>query len=81
MFAYGQTGSGKTHTISGLVERLAKDLWPRPGLTVTLTCIELLGSTASDLLAEQPGARVEILEDKFGQVRITDYIHFHIGCR
>ena len=77
MFAYGQTGSGKTHTISGLVERLAKELWHRPGLTVSLTCIELLGSNASDLLAEQPGARLEILEDKFGQVRITDYMHFY----
>jgi len=34
MLAYGQTGSGKTHTIGGVLERIAEDLFQRQKLSM-----------------------------------------------
>jgi len=31
LLAYGQTGSGKTHTVTGLLEFIARDLFERQG--------------------------------------------------
>jgi hypothetical protein len=39
MLAYGQTGSGKTHTIGGILERIAQDLFIRQKLSNTMVII------------------------------------------
>jgi len=71
IFAYGQTGSGKTFTISGILDKLAVDLFDKKkdALKLNISYIQLLGNAASDLLNDH--AKVNILEDKFGKVNIV----------
>ena len=75
IFAYGQTGSGKTFTISGILDKLAVDLFNRKdgkednGLKLHLSYIQLLGNVATDLLDDN--TKVDILEDKFGKANIV----------
>eukprot|EP00092_Neocalanus_flemingeri_P034043 GFUD01037022.1.p1 GENE.GFUD01037022.1~~GFUD01037022.1.p1 ORF type:complete len:627 (+),score=181.38 GFUD01037022.1:64-1944(+) len=75
IFAYGQTGSGKTFTISGLIDKMAVDLFDKKdddskdGIKLHISYIQLLGNAASDLLNDN--MKVDILEDKFGKVKIV----------
>ena len=72
MFAYGQTGSGKTHTVVGLMDRLAGDLFTDSSadLQLHVSFIQLLGNTATDLLGDTSGS-VGIMEDKFGKITMV----------
>ena len=71
LFTYGQTGSGKTFTVTGIMRRLAQDLFSpdTEHLNIHVSYIQLLGNKATDLLADN--AEVDIMEDKFGKVNIT----------
>ena len=69
LLTYGQTGSGKTFTVTGLIRRLAGDIFSAENIGLHLSYIQLLGSRATDLLADNK--EVEIMEDKFGKVNIV----------
>ncbi|KAH7105093.1 P-loop containing nucleoside triphosphate hydrolase protein [Auriculariales sp. MPI-PUGE-AT-0066] len=97
ILAYGQTSSGKTFSISGLEERLSRDLFSladsvskklieahkdtksAPVFDIEVNFLELLGKVANDLAIDpadgndeegQPARpRVDIIEDRLGQVR------------
>ena len=73
MFAYGQTGSGKTHTVMGIIEMLAEDIFTKKeGHTrLHLTFTQLLGNTMTDLLAEEGEETVSVMEDKFGKINMV----------
>ena len=70
VLAYGQTGSGKTHTIAGLHELVARDVFRAlaseayrgRGLRVCVSMLEIHGGRCADLLHGR--ARVAILEDE-----------------
>ena len=72
MFAYGQTGSGKTHTVVGVMDRLAGDLFTDTSadLQLHVSFIQLLGNAATDLLGDTSGS-VGIMEDKFGKITMV----------
>ena len=72
MFAYGQTGSGKTHTVVGVMDRLAGDLFTDSSADQQLhvSFIQLLGNAATDLLGDTSGS-VGIMEDKFGKITMV----------
>lgn len=62
MFMFGQTGSGKTHTMSGIQENAARDLFAgadgeEPWLSVQY--VELRGNRSFDLLAPGVGKKNE----------------------
>ena len=73
-FAYGQTGSGKTHTMSGLQQLAARDIFKMMqskffksrGMVVRVSFFELYGGRCLDLLHDR--AKVAIREDGAGQV-------------
>jgi len=57
LFMFGQTGSGKTHTMSGIEELAARDLFEGASLDrpwLTLQFVELRGNHCFDLLAPGP---------------------------
>ncbi|KAG9395194.1 Kinesin motor domain [Carpediemonas membranifera] len=58
IFAYGQTGSGKTFTISGILGAAVADMF-RHSSSVTVSAIEMLGKTITDV---HTGAPVSICE-------------------
>ncbi|GMH45277.1 hypothetical protein BSKO_13234 [Bryopsis sp. KO-2023] len=71
LFAYGQTGSGKTYTVAGLVELAAGDLFvDAQGLEIGVSVVEILGSDIRELMGEDVGAPVQLLEDQFGRVQL-----------
>ena len=74
IFAYGQTASGKTFTISGILKRLCQDLVTKKPehLELFLSIFEILGNDTTDLLSSEKGQKIDILEDKFGQVNIKN---------
>jgi hypothetical protein len=56
MLAYGQTGSGKTFTISGILDRIAFDLFRErdpDAVLVFVSLFELLGSQVGYFLFEK----------------------------
>eukprot|EP00727_Mastigamoeba_balamuthi_P013656 m51a1_g8913 hypothetical protein (496) ;mRNA; f:783653-785198 len=67
--AFGQTGSGKTHTVSGVVDALARELYAArsPSQAVSCAYVQLLGDAVSDL---RTGDAVQILEDRFGAINL-----------
>eukprot|EP01012_Entosiphon_sulcatum_P022324 TRINITY_DN2725_c0_g1_i1.p1 TRINITY_DN2725_c0_g1~~TRINITY_DN2725_c0_g1_i1.p1 ORF type:complete len:554 (-),score=70.45 TRINITY_DN2725_c0_g1_i1:187-1848(-) len=71
-FMYGQTGSGKTHSMTGIYERVARDLFSQVviggGLTVTVSCFELFGKTCFDLLNQRTS--VVLREDAQGTLHV-----------
>ena len=74
MFVYGQTGSGKTYTVTGVIERLAEDLFIKKAehIKVHLTFVQLLGNNMTDLLAaEDSEVSVSVMEDKFGKIQMV----------
>merc|ERR1712137_69770 len=57
LFMFGQTGSGKTHTMSGIEELAARDLFDgasKAGPWLTLQFVELRGNHCFDLLVPGP---------------------------
>ena len=73
MFAYGQTGSGKTHTVMGIIEMLAEDIFTKKEehTRLHLTFTQLLGNTMTDLLVEEGEETVSVMEDKFGKINMV----------
>lgn len=73
--AYGQTGSGKTHTMSGIHQLVARDVFRAlrsrdfsdAGLSVHVSFLEIYGARCSDLLHDR--AKVVIRED--GKQRVV----------
>ncbi|CAG9461520.1 unnamed protein product [Pedinophyceae sp. YPF-701] len=63
VFCYGQTGSGKTHTIFGtegnlgILPRAIEDLFSRPGVTATVTMLELYMDNLVDLMGDRRSAQ------------------------
>ena len=73
LLAYGQTGSGKTFTISGILERLARDLFSRKEgfIDLHLSFFELLGNKMTDLL-DASQSPIDVKEDQFGNAVVVD---------
>lgn len=74
VFCYGQTGSGKTHTMSGIQQILAYDLYEEmkargENIEVRLAFFELYSGYVQDLLHDRK--RCKLLEDGKGEVNIT----------
>mmetsp|Transcript_20605 Transcript_20605/g.41238 ORF Transcript_20605/g.41238 Transcript_20605/m.41238 type:complete len:733 (+) Transcript_20605:178-2376(+) len=90
-FAYGQTGSGKTHTMGGIQEMVAEDIYAMlaaadsgggrecrdADTTVTVSFYELYGGRCQDLLNNRNG--LKILEDGNGEVVVTGLEEFEAG--
>ena len=74
MFAYGQTGSGKTHTMTGVLQRLSRDMdHLDQNLSLYITFVQLLGNNVTDLLVDSDdnnNSKVSIMEDKLGKISI-----------
>jgi len=71
---FGQTGSGKTHTMTGLQERLAADLFGEGSPLgarhrLSLSSVEVSGSSVTDLLARGSPA-VRALKDADGRLTL-----------
>jgi len=74
VFCYGQTGSGKTHTMSGIQQILAYDLYDEmkakcENVEIRLAFFELYSGFIQDLLHDRK--RCKLLEDGKGEVNIT----------
>eukprot|EP00536_Pseudo-nitzschia_multiseries_P012536 jgi/Psemu1/244639/estExt_Genewise1.C_4850004 len=74
VFCYGQTGSGKTHTMSGIQQILAHDLYAEmkakgDNVEIRLAFFELYSGYVQDLLHDRK--RCKLLEDGKGEVNIT----------
>jgi len=77
VFAYGQTGSGKTHTMTGLQQQLAEQVFSLlrshsstgAPLTVSMSFFEIYGGRPFDLLNNRQ--RLETLEDARNEVQIA----------
>lgn len=79
VFAFGQTGSGKTHTMQGIQEILAEDLFlslqaddggcSAEDTVVMVSFFEMYGGSIQDLLNDR--ARLKILEDGRGEINVT----------
>lgn len=74
VFCYGQTGSGKTHTMNGIQQILAHDLYEElknanENIEINLAFFELYGGYIQDLLHDRK--RCKLLEDGKGEVNIT----------
>lgn len=65
---YGQTGSGKSFTINSLVRQAAADIFSLSNgsavVSISLSCLELVGDACFDLLHHHPLANPEPSEDK-----------------
>ena len=84
LLAYGQTGSGKTHTITGILERIGRDLFEvshhghrdengASYLRLHLTSFELLGEAVDLLKVKAKGEEgIVILEDAFGGINFKN---------
>ena len=75
MIAYGQTGSGKTHTMTGILQRLSRDLNQMDDKRLYISFIQLLGNNVTDLLVDMDNynnnnSKISILEDKFGKINL-----------
>jgi kinesin family protein 2/24 len=78
ILTFGQTGSGKTHTITGIEERVARDLFRMVSLQsqqVTIQFIELEGKHGNDLLGER---NVKILEQHDGSVELLKALSMEV---
>ena len=76
MFAYGQTGSGKTHTMTGVLQRLSRDLVHLDhNLRLFISMVQLLGNNVTDLLVDldnnDNNNKVSVMEDKFGKINLN----------
>jgi len=74
VFCYGQTGSGKTHTMNGIQQILAHDLYEEmkdqdENIEIRLAFFELYSGYIQDLLHNRN--RCKLLEDGKGEVNIT----------
>jgi kinesin family member 2/24 len=78
VFAFGQTGSGKTHTMQGIQEILAEDLFllladgggcSADHTAVMVSFFEMYGGSIQDLLNGRE--RLKILEDGNGEINVT----------
>eukprot|EP00535_Pseudo-nitzschia_heimii_P005035 CAMPEP_0197191310 /NCGR_PEP_ID=MMETSP1423-20130617/23147_1 /TAXON_ID=476441 /ORGANISM="Pseudo-nitzschia heimii, Strain UNC1101" /LENGTH=598 /DNA_ID=CAMNT_0042643909 /DNA_START=138 /DNA_END=1934 /DNA_ORIENTATION=+ len=74
VFCYGQTGSGKTHTMNGIQQILAHDLYEETKdqgeeIEIRLAFFELYSGYIQDLLHDRK--RCKLLEDGKGEVNIT----------
>jgi kinesin family protein 2/24 len=86
VFCYGQTGSGKTHTMGGIQEILAQDLFlllsseeqnsacSLETTAVMVSFFELYGGFLQDLLNDRK--RLKILEDGKGEINVTGLQEF-----
>jgi kinesin family protein 2/24 len=75
LLMYGQTGSGKTHTINGVLEFAAEELFRRSprGAQISLSSLELCGNQCFDLLNDrQP---LHLREDSSGLVNVAGLVH------
>lgn len=74
IFAFGQTGSGKTHTMTGIEENLAQDIFrfaqekQNAAFSVYVSFIEIYQNLCFDLCNNH--AKVVIMEDSLGAVEI-----------
>jgi len=73
IFCYGQTGSGKTHTMNGIQQILAYDLYEEleehgENVEIRLAFFELYSGYVQDLLNDRN--RCKLLEDGKGEVNI-----------
>ena len=78
ILTYGQTGSGKTHTITGIEERVAQDLFRMISLSsqqVTIQFIELEGKQCNDLFGE---GNVKIVEHEGGSVEVLNALSMEV---
>jgi hypothetical protein len=78
ILTFGQTGSGKTHTITGIEERVAQDLFRMVSLQsqqVTIQFIELEGKHCNDLLGER---NVKIVEQHDGSVELLKSLSMEV---
>ena len=73
LLTYGQTGSGKTHTITGMEERVCKDLFRMTTklMQVTVQFIELAGKQCRDLLGN---GNVQIVDQEDGSVLLLNSV-------
>ncbi|KAL9186910.1 hypothetical protein ACHAXT_010630 [Thalassiosira profunda] len=87
VFAYGQTGSGKTHTMGGIQQMVAEDLFATlasnagfdaecslDNTTVSIAIFEIYGGRIQDLLNDRN--RLKVLEDGKGQVVVSGLREF-----
>ncbi|KAJ3127863.1 hypothetical protein HK098_005639 [Nowakowskiella sp. JEL0407] len=71
IFAYGQTNSGKTYTISHICEFLKVDIFTED-IEISVSAIEILGNSATDLVSSDSENPVKILEDRFNKLQILN---------
>lgn len=89
VFAYGQTGSGKTHTMGGIQQMVAEDLFhllsrqsefsgdrecTLKHVNVAVTFFEIYGGRIQDLLNNR--RRLKVLEDGKGEVVVAGLEEF-----
>ena len=89
VFAYGQTGSGKTHTMGGIQQMVAEDLFhllseqasssderecSLQNVNVAVTFFEIYGGRIQDLLNNR--RRLKVLEDGKGEVVVAGLEEF-----
>lgn len=71
MLTYGQTGSGKTHTITGMEERVCKDIFRMINKSVQakVQFVELAGKQVKDLLGD---GDVKLVDQENGSVLLLN---------
>lgn len=71
MLTYGQTGSGKTYTITGMEERVCKDIFQMiaTSVQVKVQFVELAGKRCNDLLG---GGDVKLVDQENGSVLLLN---------
>ena len=72
MLTYGQTGSGKTYTITGMEERVCKDIFQMiaSNVQVKVQFVELAGKQCNDLLGG--GGDVKLVDQENGSVLLLN---------
>ncbi|KAF0699664.1 Aste57867_9786 [Aphanomyces stellatus] len=70
LMMYGQTGSGKTYTMSGLQEAMAHMLFAVPGMSATVSAVEIAGAKCCDLLRRR--IKVIVCDDASGNSQLLN---------
>eukprot|EP00579_Thalassiosira_antarctica_P010054 CAMPEP_0201913946 /NCGR_PEP_ID=MMETSP0903-20130614/4261_1 /ASSEMBLY_ACC=CAM_ASM_000552 /TAXON_ID=420261 /ORGANISM="Thalassiosira antarctica, Strain CCMP982" /LENGTH=613 /DNA_ID=CAMNT_0048449253 /DNA_START=13 /DNA_END=1854 /DNA_ORIENTATION=- len=90
VFAYGQTGSGKTHTMGGIQQMVAEDVFltlsnnafdnegcSLENTTCSIAIFEIYGGRIQDLLNNRN--RLKVLEDGKGEVVVSGLEEFEVN--
>ena len=78
ILTFGQSGSGKTHTITGIEERVSRDLFRMISLSsqqVGIQFMELKGTQVNDLIGE---GNVKIVEHESGSVEVLNALSMEV---